>query len=71
MRNHVIQSVVLTKIPGSNGTILLAEILKTNKTITHVNISENDIGPRGAYKIAEAIKQNTTLTRLQMKGNKL
>jgi hemolysin III len=56
---------------GSNGTILLAELLKTNKTITHVNISENDIGPRGAYKIAEAIQQNTTLTHLQMKGNKL
>jgi Ran GTPase-activating protein (RanGAP) involved in mRNA processing and transport len=62
---------VLTFLPGSNGAILLAEVLKVNKSITHVNISENDIGPRGAYKIAEAIMQNTTITRLQMKGNKL
>jgi len=46
-------------------------MLKTNKSIVHVNVSENDIGPRGAYKLAEAIKQNTTITRLQLKGNKL
>jgi len=47
----------------------LAEALKTNTTITTLDLSYNDIGHEGAKALAEALKNNTTITTLDLVGN--
>jgi hypothetical protein len=47
----------------------LAEVLKTNTTLTKLNLSKNSIGNQGASAFAEALKTNTTLTTLDFSWN--
>ncbi|MBM94117.1 MAG: hypothetical protein CMF51_05145, partial [Legionellales bacterium] len=47
----------------------LAEALKTNATLTVLNLRDNNIGPEGAIALADALKINTTLTYLSLWNN--
>ena len=49
----------------------LAEALKSNTTLTNLNISYNYFGISGAIALAEALKSNTTLTKLNISENKI
>ena len=40
----------------------LADWLKTNKNITQIDLSSNDIGEEGAKYLAESMKNNSTIT---------
>ena len=41
-------------------------MLKSNTTLTVLDLSENNIGNVGAADLAEALKSNATLTRLDL-----
>ncbi|KAL1520434.1 hypothetical protein AB1Y20_022017 [Prymnesium parvum] len=56
---------------GAEGAAHIAEALKTNATLTSLDLAANDIGAEGAAHIAEALKTNTTLTSLHLYGNKI
>ena len=46
------------------GAQAVADIIKTNATITELSLYKNKFGSEGAVIIAEALKANTTLTKL-------
>ncbi|KAG0248331.1 hypothetical protein BGZ95_008108, partial [Linnemannia exigua] len=48
---------------------ILAETLKTNSTLTTLDLSYNPIGEGGAVVLAEALKTNSTLTTLTLHCN--
>jgi hypothetical protein len=47
----------------------LAEALKTNKTITTLDLSHNTIDDEGARALADALKTNTTISTLDLRDN--
>ncbi|KAK3819060.1 MAG: hypothetical protein J3R72DRAFT_529307 [Linnemannia gamsii] len=49
----------------------LAEALKTNSTLTTLNLRGNSIGHNGAKALAEALKTNSTLTTLDLWNNSI
>ena len=49
----------------------MAKLLKTNTTLTRLDLWDNKIGDAGAQALAETLKTNTTLTRLDLGGNKI
>ncbi|KAG0375797.1 hypothetical protein BGX24_008647 [Mortierella sp. AD032] len=49
----------------------LAEALKTNSTLTTLDLKHNSIGDNGAKTLAEALKTNSTLTTLYLQGNSI
>ena len=53
------------------GTSKLAEALKTNTSITTLNLHGNQIGDEGIFKLTEALKPNTTITTLHLSGNQI
>ncbi|KAG0368302.1 hypothetical protein BGX24_002878 [Mortierella sp. AD032] len=53
---------------GKRGLKRLVEILKTNSTLTTLELKSNWIGDNGAVALAEALKTNSTLTTLDLSG---
>ena len=49
--------------------LALAQVLKTNKSITKVDIKNNDIHEDGIFALMDALKTNTTVTWLDMSDN--
>ena len=49
--------------------VVLADVLKSNTTVTELDLSHNFISAAGAAGLAEALKSNTTLTVLNMSDN--
>ena len=49
--------------------VVLADVLKSNTTVTKLDLFDNDIGEAGAAGLAEALKSNTTLTVLELSSN--
>ena len=45
--------------------------IKTNTTLTNLDLSENNLGPAGAESLATALKTNTTLRILNLRFNNL
>ncbi|KAG0097773.1 hypothetical protein BGZ93_002021, partial [Podila epicladia] len=45
----------------------LVETLKTNSTLTTLNLWSNSIGDNGAQALADALKTNSTLTTLDLR----
>ncbi|KAG0049742.1 hypothetical protein BGZ89_004087, partial [Linnemannia elongata] len=61
-------------VPGSFGAkelVPLAEALKTNSTLTSLNLQENKIGSPEVQLMAEAFKTNSTLTTLWLGYNSI
>ena len=56
---------------GSNGAQALSKALKTNSTLTTLDLCENSIGDYGAQALSEAFKTNSTLTALHLQGNRI
>jgi hypothetical protein len=48
----------------------IAEALKVNKSITHVDLSVNNAGIQGMSAIAEALKVNKSITHIGLSNNK-
>lgn len=51
---------------GANSAIVIAEMLKVNGTITHVDLQDQQQIDAGPIAIAEALKVNSTLTTLNL-----
>ena len=51
--------------------IVLADTIKHNSTITHLNLSCNTFGLGDCTALAEAIKQNSTIRQLDLSENRL
>ncbi|KAF9538509.1 hypothetical protein EC957_006683, partial [Mortierella hygrophila] len=49
----------------------LAEALKTNSTLTTLDLRSNSIGDNGAQLLSEALKTNSTLTILDLRSNSI
>jgi len=49
----------------------VAEMLKANTTITHLDISWNDLGVDGGIALLDGIKRNQTLIDCQLSGTKI
>ena len=56
------------KINTANA-VVLADVLKSNTTVTKLNLSSSLIGDAGAAGLADALKSNTTLTVLKLSHN--
>ena len=53
----------------NDGLVALAEAIKTNSTLTELNLSDSGTGYDGVAALAEAIKTMSTLTELNYFGN--
>ncbi|KFH69340.1 hypothetical protein MVEG_04154 [Podila verticillata NRRL 6337] len=56
---------------GGNEFGILAVMLKTNSTLTTLDLTGNSIGNNGAQALAEALMTNSTLTTLNLEGNNI
>ncbi|KAF8971967.1 hypothetical protein BGZ46_010199 [Entomortierella lignicola] len=54
---------------GASNFQVLVNSLKTNITLTNLDLSGNSIGKDGALALSEALKINTTLTTLDLQDN--
>ncbi|KAL0238200.1 hypothetical protein GEMRC1_012673 [Eukaryota sp. GEM-RC1] len=54
---------------GNEGAVALAEALKVNSTVTHVDLGCNSIGVEGTIALAEALKVNSTVTIIHLHDN--
>ncbi|KAL0242426.1 hypothetical protein GEMRC1_004989 [Eukaryota sp. GEM-RC1] len=52
-------------------SMLFIEALKTNTTVTNVNLIYNSIGDEGVRALAEALKVNTTVTSVVLRDNSI
>jgi len=54
---------------GDEGATPLADMLKTNSTLTEINLGEdNQIGDKGATALADMLKTNSTLKIIRLYG---
>ncbi|OAQ28114.1 hypothetical protein K457DRAFT_1877166 [Linnemannia elongata AG-77] len=51
----------MSNLIGDNGAQALSNALKTNSTLTTLDLEDNLIGPIGAQALSEALKTNCTL----------
>ena len=61
---------------GDDGAVAIAEALKTNNTLTNLNLSSGQydrikIGPKGARALASMLEVNAKVTTLDLGGNHL
>ncbi|CAM9307083.1 unnamed protein product [Scytosiphon promiscuus] len=49
----------------------IAQALADHKSLTRLNLTHNEIGPRGAIQLAGALRQNKSLTELDLRENSL
>ena len=54
---------------GAVGARYIAEYLKYNSSLTHINLESNNIGVDGAQYIAESLKCNSSLTHIDLGYN--
>eukprot|EP01065_Artemidia_motanka_P003875 TRINITY_DN11860_c0_g1_i1.p1 TRINITY_DN11860_c0_g1~~TRINITY_DN11860_c0_g1_i1.p1 ORF type:complete len:313 (+),score=118.56 TRINITY_DN11860_c0_g1_i1:135-1073(+) len=60
----------LDKLNDQALSVILKE-LRTNSSVTHLDLSLNNITDAGAAEIAAVLAENTTLVNLELDGNKL
>mmetsp|Transcript_2942 Transcript_2942/g.4292 ORF Transcript_2942/g.4292 Transcript_2942/m.4292 type:complete len:974 (+) Transcript_2942:27-2948(+) len=53
------------------GGLIIADIVKRNRTIVHLDISQNNITDKAGFVIASSLLLNNTLNVLMLGGNKL
>merc|ERR1712190_69489 len=53
----------------ADGAKTLAEVLKVNTTVTHLDLGNNYISNDGVKAMAEALKANATITHLDLSWN--
>jgi Ran GTPase-activating protein (RanGAP) involved in mRNA processing and transport len=51
--------------------VFIVEALKTNTTLTSLNLGFNSIGNEGGKAIGESLKMNRTLTELNLGDNEI
>lgn len=49
----------------------LARFIRTNKTLRHIDLSDNDLTDNAAQSIADIIKNGDSISELALRGNKL
>ena len=53
---------------GPDGTEALAQALRSNESLTVLDLSMNDIGDEGAWELADALEENSSLRSLKLDG---
>ena len=66
-----LESIVVRARGGYDWVFVLAEALKTNTTLTKLDLSVNNFGAEGVAALAAALRTNTTLTKLDLSVNNL
>ena len=56
---------------GDEGAKAIADALKSNTSLTTIDLRGNNIGDEGAKAIAEALKGNTSLTSINLSNNNI
>ena len=56
---------------GSNGAHVLAEALKTNRTVTQLLLGGSSIGYMGAHAVAQVFRDSQTLTTVNLENNSI
>ena len=56
---------------GDGGTATLAKVLKENRSLQQLDISQNSIGQKGATTLAEVLKKNRTLKLMDVSHNSI
>ena len=56
---------------GDWGANVVAELLKSNTSVTHLTLSENSIGEEGGKAIGKALTSNTCVTHLDLRHNSI
>ncbi|KAL9988300.1 hypothetical protein ACROYT_G002732 [Oculina patagonica] len=62
---------VPVELIGESGALALARALRTNCSLTYLDLQENAIGDSGAAAIGEALQSNRNLTHLYLNSNKI
>ncbi|KAF9170590.1 hypothetical protein BGX20_008780, partial [Mortierella sp. AD010] len=65
------QKIVTPSLIRNEGALALTEVLKTNTTLTTLDLFQNSIGKEGALALSEALKSNTALTTLYLYRNSI
>src|SRR5690606_41202016 len=66
-----VQTCALPIYIGSEGCKYICEALKSNSTLSVLDLWGNNIGSEGCKYICEALKSNSTLSQLNLRGNKI
>ncbi len=71
---HASEYLVLTRLNlhrvwQPDGGVAIGSLLRTNSTLTSLNVSRSGIVPQGAMAFADALSRNSTLIRLHLQEN--
>lgn len=58
-----------SRVPGPVGSTVIAESLKSNKTLLHLGMDGTETCDEGATAFAAALCENSTLTALNLNSN--
>lgn len=58
-------------LTGDNGLKILCEGLSVNRSVTALDLPDNNIGDQGIIDLSVAIAKNTSLTQLQLAYNNI
>ena len=56
---------------SDSGASALSDSLKSNSTLTTLNLDKNEIGDEGACALSDSLKSNSTLTTLELSENSI
>ena len=56
---------------GDWGAVALSESLQVNKSITNLNLSNNNIGPNGGQALARSLPFHKSLVQIYLNNNAL
>jgi Ran GTPase-activating protein (RanGAP) involved in mRNA processing and transport len=67
--NTSVESLYMHQSLSDDGSVLLFEALKSNMTLTKLDLKRNNVGQKGAAMLSEALECNTSLTTLDLSHN--
>lgn len=67
MQNNYFTNLLFSKnLFGDVGTIILADAVRTNMNIVHIDLSSNDVGPEGAQALFAALLENCSVVSINL-----
>ncbi|CAM9435951.1 unnamed protein product [Laminaria digitata] len=71
LRGHPMLKELELEWEGVRDLSSIASALAEHKSLTRLNLTHNEIGPRGAIQLAKSLRQNKSLTEIDLRENSL